>query len=123
MASRTKFDRFFKFVAIVFCVGWLFKEILLPASVAALYSNQFMKQVVACDTAMESAWYGPSDNEFEKKSQDIHLLDCHEYDKTRKVLLMSGLPEEYLSWLGLLALEIYQRSASEMAEQHRFRER
>ena len=35
----------------------------------------------------------------------------------------AGLPETYLSWLGLKSLEIYQRPASEFTEAHRFRER
>ena len=113
----------FKVIVALFCIGWIGKEVGLPIGVALVYSKQFMAQTIACDTAMESAWYGPASDEMEKKSQDIHLLDCHDYDKTQKILLISGLPEEYLSWLGLQALEIYQRPASEMAEQHRFRER
>jgi hypothetical protein len=51
------------------------------------------------------------------------LLACHDYDKARKILLMSGLPEEYLSYLGLKALELYQRPAEEFVRLHRFRER
>lgn len=82
-----------------------------------------MRLVTKCDSAMESAWYGDKTDDAEKKAQEIHLLDCHEYDKTRKLLLTSGLPEVYLSWLGLKALEIYQRPASEMTRQHRFIER
>ena len=113
----------FKIVVIIFGIGWISKEIILPLSAAAILSNNFMSQTVACDVAMESAWYGPADNGMEKKAQDIHLLDCHDYDKTRKLLRLSGLPEAYLSWLGLRALEIYQRPASEMADQHRFIER
>lgn len=113
----------FKIVVVIFGVGWVSKEIILPLSAAAMLSEDFMSQTVACDTAMESAWYGPKDNEMERKAQDIHLLNCHDYDKTRKLLLLSGLPEAYLSWLGLRALEIYQRPASEMADQHRFIER
>ena len=112
-----------KIVVIIFGIGWISKEIILPLSAAAILSNNFMSQTVACDVAMESAWYGPADNGMEKKAQDIHLLDCHDYDKTRKLLRLSGLPEAYLSWLGLRALEIYQRPASEMADQHRFIER
>ena len=113
----------FRVAVIILGIGWTSKEVLFPLGAALIYSNQFMAQTIACDTAMESAWYGPKQNQMEQKAQDIHLLDCHDYDKTRKILLISGLPEEYLSWLGLRALEIYQRPASEMAEQHRFKER
>jgi hypothetical protein len=82
-----------------------------------------MAAVNACDIAMESAWYGRESDPAERLSQDIHLLDCHEYDKLRKQMLFLGLNESYLSWLGLRSLEIHQRPASELAEQHRFIER
>lgn len=109
-------------IVITFCVCWLSVYVILPAGGAALYSFSYMEQVVHCDTAMESAWYGPIDAA-ETKAETIHLLDCHDYDKTRKTMLMLGLPETYLSWLGLQALEIYQRPAAELAEPHKFRER
>jgi len=110
---------FFRYTIIVFCFMWILKEILLPASIAALYSKQYMKLVIECDTAMESNWYNTQDNNISKEDT-IQLLVCHEYDKTRKTLLMSGLPEEYLSWLELKALEIYQRPAQEFVTKHKF---
>ena len=72
---------------------------------------------------MESAWYGAKDDSLNRKAEEIHLLDCHDYDKTRKIMLFSGLPDAYLSWLGLKALEIYQRPAKEFTEAHRFKQR
>lgn len=104
----------------LFCAAWLAKEVVLPAGAATLYSNAYMDAVNACDVAMESAWYGDESDPAEKLSQDIHLLDCHEYDKLRKKMLFLGLEESYLAWLGLRSLEIHQRPASELAEQHRF---
>lgn len=113
----------YKLLAAAFFALWIGKEVLLPIGAAAWLSGDYMRLVTKCDSAMESAWYGDKSDSSERKAQDIHLLDCHEYDKTRKVLLAFGLPETYLSWLGLKALEIYQRPASEMTQQHRFRER
>lgn len=110
----------FKLTIIVFSFAWISKEIVLPASAAYLYSEKYMELVVACDTAMDDSWYHGDDN---KKSEIAHLLDCHDYDKTRKILLISGLPKEYLSYLGLKALELYQRPAEEFAKQHRFEKR
>ncbi|WP_417579433.1 TIGR03982 family His-Xaa-Ser system protein [Nitrincola sp.] len=57
------------------------------------------------------------------KTTQIHLLDCHEYDLTRKMMLSFGLNEDVLAYLGLKGLEIHQRTASELSRQHRFTER
>lgn len=113
----------FRPLVALFCFAWLIKEIALPAGAAVFLSRPYMTLVNACDIAMESAWYGSDSDPEERLSQDIHLLDCHEYDKLRKQMLFLGLNESYLSWLGLKSLEIHQRPASELAEQHRFIER
>lgn len=115
-----KLNLIFKMVISLFAVAWIFKEVVIPLSVGAYYHNDYQRLVVACDTAMDDSWYYGKDN---KNTEIVHLMDCHEYDKARKVMLMSGLPEEYLSYLGLKALEIYQRPADEFAEQHRFERR
>lgn len=116
-------NRTFQVIVSVFAVLWILKEIVAPVTAATLYSKDFMKQTVRCDSAMESDWYNRQSLPEHSKSDTIQLYDCHEYDKTRKVLLLSGLPEVYLSWLGLKALEINQRPAEEFAEQHRFVDR
>lgn len=114
----------YRIAVILLATLWIAKEVVAPAGAAAIYSNQYMRLVVLCDIAMNSSWYMRQN---ESKSLDnselVQMLDCHDYDKTRKVLLMSGLPEDYLSYLGLRALEIHQRSPEEFVEQHRFRER
>jgi His-Xaa-Ser system protein (TIGR03982 family) len=97
------------------------KELLLPVSVGAYYYYPYQKYVAACDTAMEDSWFYKGNTI--DKSEQIQLLACHDYDKARKIMLMSGLPEEYLSYLGLKALELYQRPAEEFVRLHRFRER
>ena len=94
------------------------KVVILPLSVGLYYYYPFQKFVIACDTAMEDSWFYGS--EVLQESEQIQLLACHDYDKARKIMLMSGLPENYLSFLGLKALELYQRPAEEMARQHRF---
>ena len=93
---------------------------MAPGLAAALLSDSYMAQTVACDTAMEAAWYGDDADAALSATATVQLLDCHEYDKTRKLLLASGLPEEYLSWLGLRALELHQRPVSEFVAAHRF---
>jgi len=92
--------------------------VVVPIIVGAYYYLPFQGYVVACDTAMDDSWfYG---TELLQESEQIQLLACHDYDKARKIMLMAGLPEDYLSFLGLRALELYQRPAEEMARQHRF---
>ena len=114
----------FKCVVFVFCTCWLLKEVLLPLFVAVFSYYPFMELVQKCDSAMASSWYiNQLPDEVLGKSEQVQLLDCHEYDKLRKVMLFSGLPENYLSYLGLIALEIHQRPAQELVDQHRFKER
>ena len=72
---------------------------ILPTATAFALSNKFMKLVYECDTAMESSWYYKNSKIIDK-SELVQMLSCHEYDKVRKILLMSGLSENYLSWLG-----------------------
>jgi His-Xaa-Ser system protein (TIGR03982 family) len=106
----------------LFSLLWIIKEVLFPITIAALYSKEYMDLAYKCDTAMESSWYN-SQNKPNDKSEKIQMLDCHEYDKTRKILLMSGLPDSYTSWLGLKTLDLYQRPAEEYVEKHRFKEK
>lgn len=113
--------KIFRILVCIFTVGWLIKEIIIPSTVGILYYNKYQELVYACDTAMDDSWYLKDDAI--SLTEKIHLLDCHEYDKTRKIMLMSGLPQEYLSYLGLKALELYQRPAEEFVEHHRFKER
>ncbi len=110
-------------VITVFAILWIIKEILIPVGAAALYSYEYMELTVACDTAMEASWYYRQNEQVPVESETVQLLSCHDYDKTRKILLLSGLPESYLAWLGLKSLEIYQRPPEEFVEQHRFKER
>ena len=105
---------FFRIAIILIAI----KVVILPLFVGMYYYYPFQKLVIACDTAMEDSWFYGS--EVLQESEQIQLLACHDYDKARKIMLMSGLPESYLSFLGLKALELYQRPAEEMARQHRF---
>lgn len=116
-------DKAFKLIVVLFALLWIAKEILIPLGAAALWSNQFMRLVVACDQAMEASWYYRDAQTITRESETVQLLTCHDYDKTRKLLLASGLPKSYLSWLGLKSLELDQRSAEELVEAHRFREK
>ncbi len=118
-----KFNVLFKIIIIFFCIFWSIKEVIFPLSIALIYSKQFMNEVYHCDKAMEADWYYKQSKEFDSKANEIQMISCHEYDKTRKIMLISGLPEEYLSWLGLKSLELYQRPVNEFTKQHKFIQR
>jgi len=110
-----------KYLIIILLGIIVIKFVVLPLVVGIYYYYPFQRHVVACDTAMEDSWFYK--DKLINKSEQVQMLDCHEYDKARKIMLMSGIPEEYLSYLGLKALELYERPAEEFAMPHRFRER
>lgn len=114
----------FKFLVSLFCVMWILKNVVLPISVYFFYSEKYILLSSACANAMDESWFSDQykDGMLESSSK-VHLLVCHEYDKTRKIMLFSGIDENVLSYLGLEALEINQHSAEKLVEQHRFRER
>ena len=117
-------DKFFRLSLALFCIGWLIKNIVVPLSVGIYSYTPFIELVAKCDMAMNSSWYiSQLNNPQLSKSEQVQMLDCHEYDELRKIMLISGLSEDYLSYLGLKALEIHQRSIEDMVKQHRFIER
>ncbi|WP_311946889.1 TIGR03982 family His-Xaa-Ser system protein [Halomonas piscis] len=117
-------NKIFKIIVSAFCLLWITKNIALPLAGVAAYSTQYMELSSSCGSAMNETWFAEQleNNELDKSSQ-IELLVCHNYDLTRKKMLSLGIPEEFLSYLGLRALELGQDSAERLVEQHRFRER
>lgn len=114
----------FHIATIIFCILWVTKNIAAPAYVYFRYSEQYITLAAKCANAMDESWFAEQqDTPGLRKSTQIHLLDCHDYDVTRKLMLSLGLTEDVLAYLGLIALETHQRTAEELVEQHRFRER
>lgn len=119
-----KLKSIFRVLVSLFCFIWILKNLVVPVSVYFFLSEKYMMLSSECANAMDESWF--SDQYMDgvlKNSSKVHLLVCHEYDKTRKIMLFSGVDENVLSYLGLEALEINQHSAEKMVEQHRFRER
>lgn len=117
-------NKIFKFIVSAFCLLWITKNIVLPLAGIAVYSIQYMELSSNCGSAMNETWFVEQlENEQLKKSSQIELLVCHDYDLTRKKMLSMGIPEDFLSYLGLKALELDQDTAEKLVEQHRFRER
>ncbi|UTM60402.1 TIGR03982 family His-Xaa-Ser system protein [Photobacterium sp. CCB-ST2H9] len=114
----------FILVITVFCIVWLGINFIAPVSAYFYYKKQFMDQTAECSLAMDETWYIEQvGSEKLEKTTKVHLMACHEYDKTRKIMLSLRVPEPVLEYLGLEAIELHQRSIEALTEQHRFRER
>lgn len=114
----------FYFVVTLFCIAWLGKNIAAPAFAYFFFKDDYMQLSSRCANAMDETWFVEQEEHNNlKESTQIHLLVCHEYDKTRKKMLAFGLSENALAYLGLKALETGQQPASRITEQHRFQSR
>lgn len=112
------------FIVCSFCLLWIAKNILMPIGTYLYFKDEYVSLSGLCANAMDESWFvEQSDMHNKDELTAIHLLDCHEYDKTRKLMLSAGLSEHILSYLGLSGLEIGQKSADRLVEQHRFIER
>jgi len=114
----------FKILVATFCILWISKNTVMPIAGYYLFKNDFVEQTAECSNAMDESWFAEqSKNVAITKTTNIHLLSCHEYDKTRKLMLTLGLPESILAYLGLIATELQPKTAREIAAPHRFIER
>ena len=121
-------NQVFKFIIslcfIAVTIGYLWQTFGLSQYSYYRYKSEYMELTLKCAHAMDSNWYIEQlDMPEIQKSSEIQLLDCHDYDKLRKIMLSNGVNEHQLSYLGLIALEIHQRPAKEMSLHHKFRER
>jgi His-Xaa-Ser system protein (TIGR03982 family) len=114
----------FRCLVVVFCIAWLAKYVIVPAGALAYFYDDYFHLSSECANAMDESWFAEQrDNDMLDKTAQVHLLNCHEYDKTRKIMLSLGISEDFLSYIGLQALEVHQKSAEELVRQHRFRQR
>lgn len=117
-------NKIFRVLVSAFCLFWLIKNIALPLSGVIFYTVDYKNLSSSCGSAMNEAWFSEqSNNEELMKSSQIELLSCHNYDLVRKKMLFLGVPESYLSYIGLKSLELDQDSVEKLVEHHRFTER
>jgi His-Xaa-Ser system protein (TIGR03982 family) len=117
-------NKWFKLFVSAFCILWITKNGVLPVAGYFWFKSEFITQTNKCSNAMDESWFiEQSGNKALINTTKIHLLDCHEYDKTRKIMLTLGVPETVLAYLGLIAVELHPRSATELSEPHRFTSR
>lgn len=107
----------------------VFMEYIRPSFMLWMHADEYKLLTVQCDQAMhsEAALRDPqqslsvTDEQASSliASADIELTVCHDYDKLRKRLLISGLTEDHLALLGLEALELERITVKRMVEPHR----
>ena len=96
-----------------------------PFVVTQLYAGEYKRLALECDNAMhdEVALRSLPNTSGKQalliKSADVGLMVCHEYDKLRKKMLITGVTDEQLALLGLEALEVELIPVSRMVEPHR----
>lgn len=119
---KTWLERNYKLMLSIASLTVIFKFLLLPICAWFAFKNDYMELSIECASAMETEWEMRKTG-IDDASNTIQLISCHEYDKLRKTMLIMGLSEESLSFLGLEALELHQRPSNEYVELHKFRER
>lgn len=107
----------------------VFIEYLWPKVMLWKHAEEYKLLTLQCDQAMHSevVLRAPHQSlevtEQQAKllnaSADVELTVCHDYDKLRKRLLISGLTENDLALLGLEALEVERITVKRMVEPHR----
>ena len=91
-----------------------------------VYGEEYARYVYLCDSAMREHFISKNrlvemmdDESFEDlTSSEIALLDCHEYDKLRKKLIILGLTEADLSLISLVHIEKKSKDLMEVIKTH-----
>jgi hypothetical protein len=103
----------------------LFLAVLRPWVAETFRATEYKRLVVECDQAMHdevairSGEYPGEKAASMRRSADVQLLVCHQYDVLRKDLLVAGVSEERLARLGLEALESERITVDRMVDPHR----
>jgi len=89
------------------------KEYILPYASKIYYANDYKRLMFRCDNVMRDHFIAKNkvlneindENIKNLESAEIGLVECHDYDKLRKKLLIIGLSDYELGELGLEAIE------------------
>jgi len=100
-----------------------------PWATWRMHADEYRRLVVACDQAMHDEVVLRDTTQIPGTSAEaarllsisgaVGLTACHDYDKLRKKLLISGVSEHRLALLGLEGLEVEKIPVSRMVEPHR----
>ena len=98
-------------VALIVLYGAI--EYAAPSAAVRLWGDKYQELMFACDQAMRDHYIAKqavslsADAATVKnlEAAEIALLDCHDYDKLRKRMLVWGVSENKLAAVGLEAME------------------
>ena len=116
-------------VAIVLVVSYGVAEYGAPIVASRLWREDYKGLMFKCGQVMREHYIAKRAVELSPSSEtvknleatEIGLLDCHEYDKLRKSMLVWGLSEDELASIGIEALEEKQYELRRFVEIHEFR--
>ncbi len=100
-------------VAIALVVSYGIVEYGAPVAASHLWSDTYKELMFKCDHVMREHYIAKRAVELSPsavtvrnlEATEVALLDCHEYDKLRKRMLVWGISEDFLALIGLEALE------------------
>ena len=100
-----------------------------PAAAARLWGSEYKALMFACDQAMREHYIAkqavvltPNESSVKNlEAAEVGLLDCHDYDKMRKRMLVWGVSEDRLAAIGLEALESKAYELRRFIEIHEIR--
>lgn len=101
----------------------------VPVIATYLWQEDYKNLMFKCDQVMREHYIAKRAVELNPTSEtvknleatEVGLLDCHEYDKLRKRMLIWGLTEPQLSLIGLEALEEKKYELRRFVETHEIR--
>lgn len=95
----------------------------------SLKKDEYKELMFKCDNAMRDHFIAKqifdkapnSDNLKELEASEVGLMDCHDYDKLRKKLIIAGLSSEEMSLIGLEAIEQKTENIKAFVDIHEIR--
>ena len=116
-------------LAIFLVVSYGVAEYGAPLIAAHLWREDYKGLMFKCDQVMREHYIAKRAVELSPTAEavrnldatELGLLDCHDYDKLRKRMLVWRLNEDQLATIGLEALEEKQYELREFVETHEIR--
>lgn len=122
----------FSFIVVVFIIGYYLgtsSDFIYRTSIMHYYQNDYGKMMYKCDAVMKEHFIAKSRVLKSKQEDDINnllsneisLIDCHNYDLLRKKLIAKGLSDDDLSFMGLKVMEEKSADLEELVRIHEIR--
>jgi hypothetical protein len=117
------------FAAIFLVVVYGMIEYAAPIAASEIWREDYKELMFKCDSAMrehliakQAVTVDANDQTVKNlRATEVGILECHDYDKLRKRMLVWGVSENQLSAIGLEALESKAYDLQRFIEIHEFR--